>query len=212
MHKTIGAVVAIVALLGACASAPEPVPPPDDAYDTAEELRTQIQDYELAQYAQSEFDVGEQQFAAGEVAYENEEYAVAEEAFNLAIDRYTVVIREGFRAIAGARREEATAQKELADEAKAGVAVPDAYEAAQAVYNEAIDEAAEGNDRHAAELFENAAFLFAEAYQQADDKRRQALDAMNRVDQRVRDLDVQRETLEGAAREDLDEDETDEEN
>ncbi|MFW5745269.1 MAG: hypothetical protein ACOCW3_06470 [Spirochaetota bacterium] len=212
MHRIMAVVVAIVTLLGACASAPEPVPPPDDAYDTAEELRTQIQEYDLAQYAQDGFDLGEQQFASGEVAYENEEYSVAEEAFNLAIDRYTDVIREGFRAIAGARREEATAEKERADELKAGVAVPDAYEAAQAVYNEAIDEASDGNDRQAAELFENAAFLFAEAYQQSDEKRQQALDAMNRVDQRVQDLDVQRETLEEAAREDLDEDETDEEN
>lgn len=207
MHRTIGVVVAIVALLGACASAPEPVPPPDEAYDTAKSLRSQIQEYDLAQYAPSEFDVGEDQFAAGEVAYETEEYAAADEAFNLAIDRYTEVIDEGFRAIAGERREEATTQKELADEAKASVAVPDAYDAAQAVYNEAIDAAADGNDQHAAELFENAALLFAEAYQQADEKRGQALDAMNRVDQRVEDLDVQRETLEGAARDDLDEDE-----
>ena len=206
MHRTIGVVVALVALLGACASAPETVPPPDEAYDTAKSLRAQIQEYDLAQYAQSEFDTGEEQFAAGEVAYETEEYNVAEEAFNLAIDRYTEVIDQGFRAIAGARREEATAQKDLADEAKAGVAVPDAYEAAEAVYNEAIDAETEGNDQHAAELYENAAILFAEAYQQADEKRKQALDAMNRVDQRVEDLDVQRETLEGAAREDLDDD------
>lgn len=213
MHRTIGIVVAIVALLGACASAPEPAPRPDEEYDTAKSLRAQIQEHDLAQYARSEFDVGEEQFAAGELAYETEDYAAAEEAFNLAIDRYTEVIDEGFRAIAGARREEATTQKELADEAKAGVAVPDAYEAALAVYNEAIDESADGNDQHAAELFENAASLFAEAYQQADARRRQALDAMNRIDQRVDELDVQRESLEGAAREDLadDEIETDEE-
>lgn len=209
MHKTIGVVVALVALLGACASAPEPVPPPDEAYDTAKSLRSQIQEYDLAQYAQSEFDVGEEQFAAGEVAYENGEYAAADEAFNLAIGHYTEVIDEGFRAVAGARRVEAEEQMALADEVKAGVAVPDAYDAAQAVYNEAIDSETDGNNRHAAELYENAAVLFAEAYQQADEKRRQALDAMNRVDQRVEQLGAQRETLEGAAREDLDEDETD---
>ncbi|MFW5718412.1 MAG: hypothetical protein ACOC37_03785 [Spirochaetota bacterium] len=211
MHKTIGVVVALVALLGACASAPEPVPPPDEAYDTAKNLRAQIQEFDLAQYAQSEFDVGEEQFAAGEVAYETEEYTVAEEAFNLAIDRYTEVIDEGFRAVAGARRQEAEAQKELADEAKAGVAIPDAYEAAEAVYNEAIDAETDGNAQHAAELYENAAVLYAEAYEQADEKRKQALDAMNRIDQRVQNLGVQRETLEGAAREDLDDDASGEE-
>jgi tetratricopeptide (TPR) repeat protein len=211
MKRAIGFIVVVVALLGACASAPETVQPPDDAYDTAKSLRSQIQEFDLAQYAQSDFDAGETQFAAAEVAYGTEEYATAEEGFSLAIDSYTKVIREGLSAILRSRREEATAQKELADEMKASVAVADNYATALEVYNEAIAAAEAGDDQEAAELFENAAVLFAQVYEQATEKRRQALEAMGRVDQRVQDLDLQRGTLEGEAREDLETDDSTEE-
>jgi tetratricopeptide (TPR) repeat protein len=211
MKRAAGIVIIVIALLGACATAPEPVQPPDEEYDTAKTLRSQIQEFELAQYARSEFDAGEEQFAAGEVAYETEEYETAGEAFNLAIDSYTIVIRDGFRAIAGARREEATAQRQLADEVRGQVALADEYNAALDVFTEAVAAEEAGEDQRAAELFENAALLFADVYQQATEKRRQALDALGRVDQRIEGLGVQREELEAEAREELETDETTEE-
>ncbi|MFW6292942.1 MAG: hypothetical protein ACOC7V_11530 [Spirochaetota bacterium] len=206
MKRAIGAIIVAVALLAACASGPEPVPAPDEAYETAKTLRAQIQEFDLAQYAQSEFDSGESQFASAELAYNTEDYATAEEGFNLAIDSYTRVIRAGFRAIAGARQEEAEAQRALADEVKASVALADDYAAALDIYNEAVAETEAGNDQEAATLFENAAALFAQVFEDASDKRRQAIEAMDRVDERIEDLDVQRESLEQSAREDEEED------
>ena len=211
MKRAIGIIIITAAFLGACATAPETVPPPDEAYDTAKTLRSQITEFELAQYNESEFQAGESQFADGEVAYETEEYATAEEAFNLAIDSYTIVIRDGFRAIAGARREEATSAKAQADEVKASVAVADDYAEALDLYNQAVAAADEGDDQRAAELFENAAVLFAQVFESASAKRRQALDALGRVDQRIEALDVQRESLEEDARRDLEEQDTDQE-
>lgn len=202
MKRAIGAIIAAVALLAACASGPEPVPAPDEAYETAKTLRSQIQEFELAQYAQSEFDSGETQFAAAEIAYNTEEFAAADEGFNLAIDSYTEVIRAGFRAIAGARQEEAETQRARADEVKASVALADEYADALDVYNRAVAEAEAGNDQEAAVLFESAAGLFAQVFEDASDKRQQALDALGRVDERIENLDVQRETLEQSARED----------
>ncbi len=202
MKRALGAIIVAVALLGACASGPEPVAAPDDAYETAKTLRAQIQEFDLAQYAQSEFDSGETQFAAAEVAYNTEDYAAADEGFNLAIDSYTRVIRAGFRAIAGARQEEAEAQRALADEVKASVALADDYAEALDVYNQALAEAEAGNDQEAAVRFENAATLFAQVFEDASAKRQQALEAMGRVDDRIEGLDVQRETLEQSARDD----------
>ena len=202
MKRALGTIIVAIALLGACASGPEPVPAPDDAYDTAKTLRAQIQEFDLAQYAQSEFDSGETQFAAAEVAYNTEDYAAADGGFNLAIDSYTRVIRAGFRAIAGARQEEAEAQRALADEVKASVALTDNYAAALDIYNQALAQAEAGNDQNAAVLFENAAGLFAQVFADASAKRQQALEAMGRVDERIQGLDVQRETLEREAQDD----------
>lgn len=211
MKRSLPIIIAAVALLAACATAPEPVEPPDDEYETARSLRSQIEDFDLAQYAQGEFEAGEEQFVAGEAAYETEDFAAAEGAFNLAIDSYTSVVRAGFRAIASARREEATAERTRAEEVRAEVAVAEQYEAALAVYEQAVAAEEAGNDQEAAELYENAVTLFGEAFLAASEKRRQALDALSRVDERIEGLDTQREQLEESAREELEEPTTPEE-
>ncbi|MCK4514101.1 MAG: hypothetical protein KAU31_02525, partial [Spirochaetaceae bacterium] len=74
MKKILVIAVAAVALFGACASTPEPVQPPDDLYDEAKVLRSQINDLDLAQYAQSQYDTGETAFTEGETRYNAEEY------------------------------------------------------------------------------------------------------------------------------------------
>lgn len=203
MSKAFGIIIVTVAILGACASAPQTVAPPDEAYDTAKTLRAQIQEFNLAQYARTEFEAGEGQFRSAEAAYDTEEYAVAGEGFGLAIDNYTIVLREGFRAVAGQRREQASSAKQRADDMKASVAVPDDYAEALDIYNRAIAAQGAGNDQLAAELFENAAILFSRVYDLASDKRRQALEAIGRVDERIENLETQRDTLERDAREDL---------
>lgn len=211
MNRSLPIIIAVVALLAACASAPEPVDPPDDEYETARSLRSQIQDFDLAQYARTEFESGEEQFLAGEAAYETEDFASAEGAFNLAIDSYTTVIRTGFRAVATARREEAAAERARAEEVRAEVAVAEQYEEALAVYEQAVAAEEAGNDQEAAELYENAVALFGEAFLAASEKRQQALEALSRVDERIQGLGEQREELEESAREELEEPATPEE-
>lgn len=211
MRRAIGMIIIATAFLGACATGPEPVPPPDEARDTARTLRAQILEFDLAQYAEDEFEVGETQFTTAEVAFETEDYETAEQAYNLAIDRYTIVIRDGFQTIAGTRREEATEAKALADEVKASVAMAENYAEALEIYDRAVDAADAGNHQEAAELFENAALLFIRVYDQAAEKQRQALDALGRVDQRIDELDVQRDALERSVLEEFEEEDSDEE-
>ena len=209
MNRVLVTMIAAVAVLAACRTVPDPIAPPDEAYDTAKILRAQIVEFGLAQHARAEFDAGENHFVTAEAAYSAEEYATAGEEFELAIDNYTIVIRDGFRAVAVASRERATAEKVRADEVRAHVAVPDEYRQALEVYNEAGRAIEAGDNQGAAELYDNSAVLFTRAWELALERRRQAEEAIERVDRRIRDLDEQREALEDDAREDLTEQEED---
>ena len=206
MTRTMGIIIVAVALLAACATAPEAVPPPDEAYDTAKSLRAQIQRFDLAQYAQSEFEAGEEHFITAEQAYEGEDYATAETGFDLAIDRYMIVIDEGFQALVARARESATTQRARAEEVKADVAVATAYAEALSVYNEALEAQEAGDNELAQELFSNAATLFEQAYEQAAEKQRQALDALDRVDERIEGLERRRGELEEGVRGEFEDD------
>ena len=107
MKKTLMIAVAAVALFGACSSTPEPVPPPDEVYDEAKALRSEIIELDLAQYAQSQYDTGETAFNEGETRYNAEEYPEAETQFNTAVSRFTEVLQIGLRAIWTARQGDA---------------------------------------------------------------------------------------------------------
>lgn len=203
MKRTLVIAVAALALFGACASAPEPVQPPDEAYDEAKALRSEIIELDLAQYAQSKYDTGEAAFNEGETRYNAEEYAEAGTQFNTAISSYEEVLQIGLRAIWTARKGDADGAKSRADDVKASVAVPEEYAEAQAVYDEAQAAATAGDDERAAELFENAEVLFDQAYELAAEKKRQAEAALNNVDRSLQDLDTRRQELEDEAREDF---------
>ncbi len=209
MRKALILVIVASALLAACATGPEPLVPPDEAYDTARLLRAQILEFELAQHAQSMFEAGEAQFNTAVAAYDEEDYETAAEVFDLAIDSYTIVLRDGFRAVAIARQEEATAEKTRAESARADVAVPEQYGRALEVYNDGIRAMDTGDNQGAAELFETAAGMFAEAWRLAVSRRREAEEAVRRAERRIQELEEQRETLEEEAREDLAEEEDD---
>ncbi len=211
MTRALTLAVVAVALMAACATVPDPFAPPDEAYDTARLLRSQIMEFGLAPHAQSVFDEGEAHFDAAEAAYQAEDYETAAEAFDLAIDNFTIVIRDGFRAVATARHEQATAEKVRAESARADVAVPDEYRRALEVYNEGVRTIDAGDHQGAAELFETATELFGEAWRLAVSRRREAEEAVNRAERRIRELETHREMLEEEAREDLAEDDDDSE-
>jgi len=203
MKKTLMIAVAAVALFGACSSTPEPVPPPDEVYDEAKALRSEIIELDLAQYAQSQYDTGEAAFNEGETRYNAEEYTEAETQFNTAVDSFTAVLQLGLRAIWTARQSDADGARGRADSVKASVAVAEEYSEAQTDYDEAVAAADAGDDERAAELFENAEVLFEQAYELAADKKRQAEAALSNVDKSLQDLDTKRQELEDEARDDL---------
>lgn len=203
MKQILLSAVVVIVLLAACASPPELVPPPDELYDEVKSLRSRIDEKNLAEYAQSEYDVGEAYFADGETAYNAEEYESAGQLFSDAKVQYTEVIRKGFQSVSSARKSEADSYKSQADEIKASVAVAEDYSAAKAVYDQAVAAANSGDDETAAELFENASTLFKQVYEAAAVKKSLAEDALAKIDQSIDDLDAQREKLENEAREDL---------
>ena len=203
MRRILVIAITALALFGACSSTPEPVQPPDDVYDEAKVLRSQINDLDLAQYARSQYDTGEAAFTEGETRYNAEEYAEAETRFNTAVSNFSEVLEIGLRAIWAARQNDADGAKSRADNVKASVAVPEEYAEAQAVYDEAVAVAGAGNDERAAELFENAEVLFDQAYELAAEKKRQAEAALNNVDKSLQDLDTRRQELEDEARDDF---------
>ncbi|TVQ27186.1 MAG: DUF4398 domain-containing protein [Spirochaetaceae bacterium] len=194
-------VIAVLAalLIGACASPPDPVPPPDQEYDAARALRTQIAQSDLAQFARTENQRGDAAFAAGETAYNAGEYEAARAGFNEAIENYTVVVREGFRGQAAARKTAADAQKQRAEAARADVAVPDDYQAALTVYNQANTAVEAGSPADAIPLFENATTLFSVAADRAEEARRRAVNAVGRADARRAQLDAEQQRLEQEA-------------
>ncbi|MEE8441353.1 MAG: hypothetical protein V3S41_06500 [Spirochaetia bacterium] len=211
MKRTLMVAIAAMALFGACSSTPEPIQPPDEVYDEAKALRSQIMELDLARYAQSRYDAGEAAFNEGETRYTAEEYAEAETQFNTAVNSFTEVLRLGLRAIWTTRQGDADGAKGRADGVKASVAVSEKYAEAQAVYDEAVTASDTGDDVRAAELFENAEVLFEQAYELAAEKKQQAEAALSNIDKSLQDLDTRRQELEDEARDDLSIDDTDEE-
>lgn len=199
MKKVLVITVVVALFLGACASPPDPVPPPDQEYDAARALRAQITQNDLAQFARMENQRGDAAFAAGEAAYNAGDYESALASFGEAIENYTVVVREGFRGQAAARKTAADAQKQRADAARANVAVPDDYQAALTVYNQANAAVEAGRAADAVPLYENAQTLFSAAADRAEEARRQAIDAVNRAAARRAQLEQEQQRLEQEA-------------
>jgi tetratricopeptide (TPR) repeat protein len=202
------AVVAIV-LLGGCPSAPETVNPPDELYDQAKELRSTIVEFDLAQYSPDVFEAGETAFSIGESAYEGGDYAAAESELAVAVDQYRIVVADGFKAVSTARKGEADAEKARADGIRAAVAVPESYQSALDIYNQALAAQDDGEDETAAELFENATTLFQQAYEAAAEKKRRAEEALSNIGNTLDTLDQHRTDLEQRAADELPDDEED---
>ena len=202
--KRLALIAGIAALiLGACATAPDPVNPPDEEQQQARQLQTEVAENELAQYAEGAAARAEAALAEAEAAYDAEDYEVARTGYNEAIDNYRTVLSEGYAALVGARRSTATEARDAALDVRADVATPDLFNAAQATFEQAEAEAQDGDAAQAAVLFANAQAEYADATEKATDLRRQALEAVNSIDDRQNQLQQQRQELETEAEEDL---------
>ena len=188
---------ALLALLLSCASAPEETvfEPPDEEKAQAEALRDRIEEFGLAELAQSDYDAAEARYQEGTMAYGQDNQA-SKEAFDGAITYYQAVIDKAFPVLVGNAKTGADSSRRQADSIKASVAVKDDYAAAKSAYDSAVAEQQAGNYEKAAELFEQAEELFAQVYQDAKAKKdtaeqalKEALENLESSEEKAREAD-----------------------
>lgn len=212
--------VSVFALLS-CAGDPEPVPtaeptgepkvteeseapPPTELRDRAEGLREMIVEYQLAQYAEPTFEAAQIAYERGIDAYgtDNE---TAESALTEAVEGFQTVYETGFRELVVRRRNVVEEQIEAGIDARADVAVRDLWADATESLTEADEAAGAGEYPEALVLYDEALEDFAEATAAAQDKRDQALRAVEDAENRRRSLDERVEELEETTRQELQE-------
>ena len=182
----------------------EPTPePPDELYGQAQELREQIETYNLAQYAPSRFQEGEERYEAGEDAYLAEDYAEAEAELTFAVEAYEQVFEEGMEIVVGDARDRAAAAREGAREAKAHVALRQSYGPVEERFNE-------GSEALEDEEFVAALVAFREVRPQYEDLRERAVQRRQEAEQALEQArrsreqtEERRQQLESEARRDL---------
>jgi tetratricopeptide (TPR) repeat protein len=217
--------VSVFTLLS-CASDPEPVPtaeptgepkvteepevpPPTELRDRAEGLREMIVEYQLAQYAEPSFEAAETAYQRGIDVYgtDNE---TAEAALAEAVEGFETVYEAGFRELVVRRRNLVEEQIEAGIDARADVAVRDLWTDATESLTEADEAADAGEYPEALVLYDEALEDFAEATAAAEDKREQALRAVEGAENRRRSLDDRVEELEETTRQELEDSEEEE--
>jgi hypothetical protein len=182
----------------------EPTPsPPDELLADAQELREQIEEYDLAQYAPARYEEGEERYAAGEEAYLNEEYPKAEAELTFAVEAYEQVFEEGMGIIVGDTREEAASAREAAREAKAHVALRQSYSSVERRFNQG-DQALEDEEFVVAlTAFQEVIPQYQDLRERAIQRRQEAQQALQRAQESLQRTEQQRQELESEAAQDL---------
>ncbi len=197
MKKTLfwAALAAALLFAASCKSAPPAAPEPEPQVEPAKpavaapeaelakakELKARADKYGLAEYAPDEYAAASRDLAAGEAAYGKDNEA-AKASLAKSIDGFNAVIAKGGAKLVERLQADATAAKKAAEDIKAPVAVKDQYADALEVYNRAVKEKASGDLEKAGTDFAQAADLFDAAYQEARQKREQALKAIQETD------------------------------
>jgi len=188
---------ALAAALLSCASAPEETvfEAPDEEKALAEALRDRIEEFGLAELAQSDYDAAEARYKEGTMAYGQDNEA-SRKAFDGAIAYYQAVIDKAFPILVGNVKTDADSYRRQADAIKASVAVKEDYAAAKTVYDSAMAEEQAGNYEKAAELFGQAEELFAQVYADAKEKKdkaeqalKEALENLESSEEKAREAD-----------------------
>jgi hypothetical protein len=180
MRRKIGAcciVCALLVFLYSCASAPEPIPQPEQpvpaaveeprpavpAPDTqlakARELRAFIEKYSLSGYAQEDWQAGEDALKAGEAAYGTDNRA-ATDALETAVARYNAVIEIGAAALLSKLEGSALEAKDAAQKAGAAAAFASQFRSAEARLEQAGAARADGRFEEAGFLYDEAGIMF----------------------------------------------------
>jgi len=206
---------AVALAFTACASAPEPAPEPEPlppiATDTvtveaqreqAVLLRQQIVDADLAQYAQTEFDRGDEQLALGDEQRELD----ADEAvqhYRDASASYRRVIERAFAEVVDVARSDAQDAKSRADEVRARRGAPQPYEQGEARYAEAETARAQFAFTPSLEGYRGARESFDEAYGVASERRDRAREAMDSADRAISETEDSAQNLEDELEDEL---------
>lgn len=213
-------------VMAGCAAGPEPAPeqpeeepveeappaeeepepePPVELYSQAQELREQIETYDLAQYAPSRFEEGEERYEAGENAYLAEDYAEAEAELTFAVEAYEQVFEEGMEVVVGDARDRAASARRGARDAKAHVALRQSYAPVEERFNQG-SRALEDEEFVAALMaFREVRPEFEDLRERAVQRRQEAERALEQARRSLRQTEERREQLEAEAREDLEE-------
>ncbi len=199
-------IIFIVLLSFSCNSDPEVVDEPEDTTDTTTEpvkverpeteynqakgLRDLIVRYELNNYSETDYLDAETSYLDGESNYEQDNEA-SKSAFYKAIAKYNVVIEMGFPLLIDEKREAVDPVKLDSEDLKAQVAVPDSYQNALAVYNEALQEKEAGNYERSVELMEEAKTLFDAVHTEVVQKRDRAQTELDEFNNSIKNLEQQ---------------------
>lgn len=184
----------------------EPTPePPVELYAKAQELREQIETYNLAQYAPDRFQEGEERYEAGEDAYLAEDYAEAEAELTFAVEAYEQVFEEGMEVVVGDARDRAAEARQGAREAKAQVAFRQSYAPVENRFNQG-EQALQDEEFVAALMaFREVRPEFENLRERAVQRRQKAQEALEQARQSLQRTEERRQQLESEARQDLEE-------
>jgi hypothetical protein len=188
-HATaIGIFLVLLLLFSGCPTIDPLKDLPQTEYDQAQKYRARIEKFQLAVYAQDEFNAGETAFKAGEGNLKKDNLA-AKKSLDEANGNYRVVIKKGLAALRKLKDDDVTASRQKADTIKSAVAAAQEYKDAQDTYDKAAALAESENWEEAEPLFAEAKRKFVAAFeaaavkkQKADaqfEKTKNAMDALN---------------------------------
>ena len=141
-------------------------------------VKARIDELDYATADPGNYALAGEKLATADSRWQELDLTAATDAIEEALLRYNLALARGWELLAGTQRSRAEANKQLADDIKANIAVAEQYDTAKLVWDNAVEAAAGGNNEYAAGLFEQAEELFAVVYQTAADKRSAAEAAM----------------------------------
>jgi hypothetical protein len=152
-------------------------------------IRSEIETHDLSRFDPQGFAEAEEQFQQAASAYEGKDIAGAQQAAAKALSQYRQVADTGWEALAEEQRQRARALREEALNLKAPVAMQEAYQEADMVYNEGERVLSAKNFKEALELFIQGADRFAAVRDATAQKRRTAEKAIQTAQDKIADSD-----------------------
>lgn len=183
---------------------------PQDARNTAENLRSYITEHELAQYAEASFSTAEERHQEAESAYGSDNERSAQ-LFDETIELYRDVLEKSVKSLRSDYKEQVAELRDQAESLKASSALPEEYQASMNLLEQTENAFEEGNYRKAHELSLKALEQLKRTVNRAQQKRQKAVEALQKSQSSLEDTERQIQQFEEeAALEDETEGETEE--